>query len=58
LAQSREKRTKEGGGKAPAQEKVKLAKYGFRFAKTFKRFLDDDLWRRLPPARAAIGGGG
>lgn len=31
---------KGGGGKAPAQEKVKLAKYGFRFAKAFKRLLD------------------
>ncbi len=31
---------KGGGSKAPAQEKVKLAKYGFRFAKAFKRLLD------------------
>jgi Zn-dependent peptidase ImmA (M78 family) len=35
--------SKEGGGgkQPPAQEKVKLAKYGFRFAKTFKKFLDE-----------------
>jgi hypothetical protein len=33
---------KGGGGKeAPAQEKVKLAKYGFRFAKAFERLLDE-----------------
>jgi hypothetical protein len=31
-----------GGKKPPAQERVKLAKYGFRFAKLFKQFLDDD----------------
>jgi Zn-dependent peptidase ImmA (M78 family) len=30
-----------GGKKPPAQEKVKLAKYGFTFAKLFKHFLDD-----------------
>jgi Zn-dependent peptidase ImmA (M78 family) len=30
-----------GGKKPPAQEKVKLAKYGFRFAKVFERLLDD-----------------
>ena len=32
---------KGGGSKAPAQEKVKLAKYGFRFAKAFKRLLHE-----------------
>ncbi len=32
-----------GGGKGPPpQEKVKLAKYGFRFATLFKSLLDDD----------------
>jgi Zn-dependent peptidase ImmA (M78 family)/transcriptional regulator with XRE-family HTH domain len=30
-----------GGGKPPAQEKVKLAKYGFQFAKVFKHLLDE-----------------
>jgi Zn-dependent peptidase ImmA (M78 family) len=32
---------KGGGSKPPPQEKVKLARYGFRFAKAFKRLLDD-----------------
>ena len=32
---------KGGGSKAPAQEKLKLAKYGFSFAKAFKRLLDE-----------------
>ncbi len=32
-----------GGREPPAQEKVKLAKYGFRFAKAFKRLLDENL---------------
>ncbi len=34
---------KEGGGRGgpPPQEKVKLARFGFRFAKTFKRLVDE-----------------
>ena len=32
-----------GGTQAPPQEKVKLAKYGFQFAKTFDRLLRDGL---------------
>jgi Zn-dependent peptidase ImmA (M78 family)/transcriptional regulator with XRE-family HTH domain len=42
-----------GGGKPPAQEKVKLAKYGFRFAKTFKRFLDEGVISEINLYRAS-----
>jgi Zn-dependent peptidase ImmA (M78 family) len=39
---------KGGGGKEPpAQEKVKLAKYGFRFAKAFERLLHEGRIREI-----------
>jgi Zn-dependent peptidase ImmA (M78 family) len=45
---------KGGGGKQPpAQEKVKLAKYGFTFAKEFKRFLDQGLISEIDLYRAS-----
>jgi hypothetical protein len=45
---------KGGGGKEPpAQEKVKLAKYGFRFAKTFARLLNDNLISEINLYRAS-----
>jgi hypothetical protein len=45
---------KGGGGKAPpAQEKVKLAKYGFRFAKAFKNLLDQGLINEINLYRAS-----
>jgi Zn-dependent peptidase ImmA (M78 family) len=45
---------KGGGGKQPpAQEKVKLAKFGFAFAKEFKRFLDQGLISEIDLYRAS-----
>jgi Zn-dependent peptidase ImmA (M78 family) len=45
---------KGGGGKQPpAQEKVKLAKFGFAFAKAFKRFLDRGLISEINLYRAS-----
>ncbi|WJR77071.1 ImmA/IrrE family metallo-endopeptidase [Bradyrhizobium sp. NP1] len=45
---------KGGGGKQPpAQEKVKLAKYGFTFAREFKRFLDQGLISEIDLYRAS-----
>ena len=45
---------KGGGGKEPpAQEKVKLAKYGFHFARAFSRLLADDLISELNLYRAS-----
>jgi len=45
---------KGGGGKQPpAQEKVKLAKFGFAFAKAFKRLLDRGLISEINLYRAS-----
>lgn len=45
---------KGGGGKAPpAQEKVKLARYGFSFARAFKNFLDQGLISEINLYRAS-----
>jgi Zn-dependent peptidase ImmA (M78 family) len=45
---------KGGGGKQPPeQEKVKLAKFGFAFAKEFKRFLDRGLISEIDLYRAS-----
>ncbi|MCK1571375.1 ImmA/IrrE family metallo-endopeptidase [Bradyrhizobium sp. 174] len=45
---------KGGGGKQPpAQEKVKLAKFGFAFATAFKRFLDQGLISEINLYRAS-----
>jgi Zn-dependent peptidase ImmA (M78 family) len=45
---------KGGGGKQPpAQEKVKLAKYGFTFARAFRRFLDQGIISEIDLYRAS-----